>query len=425
MKIAVIGAGFTGLTAALELTKKDHKVTIFEKESLPGGLAMGFKQKDWDWHLEKHYHHLFTSDWAARNLAQEVEVKIFYKRPKTKSLIKDVFYSLDSAFDVLKFNQLSPVKRIRMGTVLAYLKITPFWQPMEKISTSSYLKKMMGDEPYKILWKPLLAAKFGEYKDKIPLSWFWARIKKRSAKLGYPEGGFQNLADSIKNKIENLGGKFYFKTEVKEIKTESDKIRISSLNNLNIELFDKVIVTIPSSSFVKITPSLPNEYQQKLLNLKMLGALNLVLILKEPFLSDGTYWLNITNREFPFLAIVEHTNFVDQKYYNNQHIVYIGNYLPPGHPYMEMTAGELLAIYDPYLRKINPNYILNATAHTLFKDPFAQPVVTLDYSKKIPSYITPLKSVYLANMQQIYPWDRGTNYSVELGKKIAEKIFDK
>jgi hypothetical protein len=37
----------------------------------------------------------------------------------------------------------------------------------------------------------------------------------------------------------------------------------------------------------------------------------------------------------------------------------------------------------------------------------------------IPSFKTPLKNVFLANMEQVYPWDRGTNYAVELGQKIA------
>lgn len=60
MKIAIIGAGFTGLSAAYQLLKQGHKVTIFEKDSQPGGLAVGYQEKKWDWTLEKHYHYWFT-----------------------------------------------------------------------------------------------------------------------------------------------------------------------------------------------------------------------------------------------------------------------------------------------------------------------------------------------------------------------------
>ena len=70
MKIAIVGAGFTGLSAAFELSKKGHEVVIFEKDSNPGGLAIGFKEKPWNWSLEKHYHHWFSNDYEVINLAK-------------------------------------------------------------------------------------------------------------------------------------------------------------------------------------------------------------------------------------------------------------------------------------------------------------------------------------------------------------------
>ena len=88
MRIGILGAGFVGLSAAYHLTKQGFDVTIFEKESYPGGLASGFKQPTWDWPLEKAYHHLFTSDWDARNLLTEIGMgdKLVFKRPITASL---------------------------------------------------------------------------------------------------------------------------------------------------------------------------------------------------------------------------------------------------------------------------------------------------------------------------------------------------
>ncbi len=70
MKIAILGAGFTGLTAAYQLVKKGHEVTVFEKDALPGGLAVGYQEKAWEWSLEKHYHHWFTNDTHVLDLAK-------------------------------------------------------------------------------------------------------------------------------------------------------------------------------------------------------------------------------------------------------------------------------------------------------------------------------------------------------------------
>ena len=56
----------------------------------------------------------------------------------------------------------------------------------------------------------------------------------------------------------------------------------------------------------------------------------------------------------------------------------------------------------------------------VFRARAAQPIVTLNYSEKLPDHRTPLPNLYLANTSQIYPEDRGTNYSVRLGNRIAD-----
>src|SRR5581483_8875245 len=144
-----------------------------------------------------------------------------------------------------------------------------------------------------------------------------------------------------------------------------------------------------------------------------------ILRLKKPFMPDKTYWLNICNRTFPILAIVEHTNFMDKKHYNDEHIIYVGNYVPADHAFFAKSKEELLTIYTPYLEKINPAFKKFLIGYEVFKAPFAQPIIPVNYSQNIPPFTTPLEHVFLANIQQVYPWDRGTNYAVELGQKVA------
>lgn len=412
MKVAIVGAGFTGLSAAHYLTKQKHEVVVFEKDKNPGGLAIGFFEKIWAWSLEKHYHHWFANDTSVLALAKEINYEVLIKRPKTSVLVDGSIYQLDSPINVFQFPKLRIFDRVQMAAILGGLKYNPFWKPLESIRATNFLPKTMGKNAYSRLWEPQLHNKFGDYMNEVSLAWFWARIKKRTSKLAYPKGGFLFFANALVKHIENNGGKFLFNTEVTELTS-------SIVNNLS---FDKVIVTLPSFHFLKIAPQLPQEYKDKLSQLKGLGAVNLVLRLKKPFLTDGTYWLSVCDKKSPIMAIVEHTNFMDKKYYNNEHIVYIGNYVPSNHPYMNMSANELLKVYDPYLRKINPHYSSFIIHHSLFKVPFAQPIIPVNYSKIMPPFETPLKNVYLANIQQVYPWDRGTNYAVELGEKVAKLI---
>jgi protoporphyrinogen oxidase len=424
MNIAIIGAGFTGLTAAYELLKKGHTVTIFEKADQPGGLALGFKKENWQWTLEEYYHHWFTNDSAVLNLAKELEYNVLIVRPKTSSYIDNRMYQLDSPLTFLTFPKLSLWERLRMMSVLGILRYDPFWQPLEKVRAADILPKAMGQKAYTILWKPLLENKFGKYADTISLAWFWARIKKRTPSLAYPEGGFLQFAQTFAKKIENMGGKIVYNADIQTLEENNNQTMLSyhQKTKKNKIRFDKVIVTLPSFAFIKICQQLPDSYRKKLQSLQGIGAITVVLRLKKPFFSDGTYWLNICDTKAPVLAIVEHTNFMDKKQYDNEHLVYLGNYLPKDHPYFSMNGKELLKTFDPLLKKINPNYAKTLIDIDVFQVPFAQPIIPTNYSQMIPSFETPLQNIYLANMQQVYPWDRGTNYAVELGQKIAEKV---
>lgn len=423
MKIGIIGAGFTGLSAAYYLSQKGHEVTIFEKMDSPGGLAIGYQEKEWEWTLEEHYHHWFTNDKSVLSLAKEISHPVIIKRPKTSSFVDGGIYQLDSPVSLLLFSRLSLLDRMRTGLAIGLLRFNPFWKPLEQFTAEPFLKKIMGGKAYKTIWEPLMVNKLGDYSKVVSLSWFWARVYKRTPRLAYPKGGFLNFAKHLEKRIHEKGGKFLYGVEVKKLESNGKPV-ISYLLDGKEETheFDSVIVTLPTFLFTKISPQLPDSYHETYSKLKGIGAVNMVIRLKEKFFSDGTYWLSMCDINSPILAVVEHTNFQDKKYYNNEHIIYVGNYMAPTDKRFSMDADELLKLYDPWLSMIHPHYKENIIDLKLFKAPFAQPIIPTRYSKHIPPLKTPLKNVYLANIQQVYPWDRGTNYAIALGKKVSQLI---
>jgi len=403
MRIAIVGGGITGLTIGWRLSRNKHQVFIFEKEKHLGGLASGFKERDWNWSLESFFHHLFTSDNTAKNLISELNLdsKLFYLRPKTSIFYKGKISQFDSPLNLLFFPYLSFLEKIRAGLATVFLKATNNWRKLEKVTAWNWLDSNYGRRAFRILWQPLLEGKFGSYARKISAAWFWARIKKRSAKLGYLRGGFQILTEALAKKIKENGGKIFLNHEVKNLK--------------ELKGFDKVVITTPAEKFFskKFPP--------------MLGAINLVLVLKEQFLTDGTYWLNINEKDFPFVAVVEHTNFVDPKYYGGQRILYVGGYYPQNHRYFKMTAKKIFEEFLPYLKKIKPNYNFQSSILNfhLSSSNYSQPIVPINYSKMLLKIKKNLpENVYLANMQTIYPWDRGVNYAIEQAEKIAQEIIE-
>lgn len=415
--VAILGAGFTGLSAAYALLKKGYEVTIFEKDPELGGLAVGFSNPKWSWTLERAYHHWFTNDSSALNLAEQIDQKVIIKRPSTDLFINGKIFPFDSPLSLIKFPHLSIVDKLRIACFLLFLKSVNNYRIFEGQIALDWLKRFMGEKVTRLIWEPLLAGKFGQYKNDIAMTWFWARIKKRTPFLAYPAGGFKAFADRLGDEIRKMGG---------EILTNAFVSSISPGKNVQIKFadktynFDQAVVTLPSPVFAKIA-NLPQNYAKKISSMAHLHALVLILVLKKPFMKK-TYWLNITERGFPFLVLAEHTNFMDPKHFGGQHLLYIGNYLPPDHPYLKMSSRKLIKIFDPYLKKISPNYHLSLVSSYKFIGPFAQPVVTTKYSKSIPRFKTPLKNIYLANLDMVYPWDRGTNYAIEMGEKIADNL---
>jgi protoporphyrinogen oxidase len=185
-----------------------------------------------------------------------------------------------------------------------------------------------------------------------------------------------------------------------------------------------VISTTSPALMARMTPALPPDYAGKLLEMKSMGAVVLVLALDRQL--TPYYWHNIPKEAgFPFLALVEHTNYMDRSHYGGDHLVYCGDYLPPEHEYFSMTKEQLLERFIPALRRFNedfdPSWVKDAW---LWKTPYAQPVPPLNHSRNIPPLRTPIQGLYFASMSQVYPWDRGTNFAVEIGRRVAGMVME-
>lgn len=428
MNIAIIGAGFTGLAAAWDLRKAGHRVTVFEANDFPGGLAAGFRNKGWEWSLEHHYHHIFRSDAAIQELIKEMDLQdlLFYSTVKTSTRYNGNQFRLDSPLTLLKTPVLSLPAKLRTAATLAFLKLWPYWQIFDKITAETFIKKTMGEESWNVLWGPLFKGKFGSHVSQINASWFWSRIYVRSSELGYFRGGFLELAEKMADVLEKDGTEFHFGTPVVSIERNEKKnlIEVVTHESEKSQFFDEVLVTSPAPVFTKIVKELPEAYKKEVRSLKGLAAVTLVLELDTPFFADGSYWLNINEENWPFLAVVEHTRLAGTHAYGDKTILYIGKYLELSDPQYSLSKEALLKLYTPFLDQLSPHFASTVTNSWVFHAPFAQPIVELNHRLKVPSINTPIHNVYWSSMQHVYPWDRGTNYAVASGRNTAQQMID-
>jgi len=408
------------MAAAWDLRKAGHEVTVFESADYAGGLASGFKEPHWDWSVEKFYHHWFQSDSEMLGLIRELglEDKVIFPRPYTVMLHKGKWHPFDSIINALRFPGLGfGLNKIRFGLVGLYLRLTKNWRALEKVTAHEWMMKYAGRQVYEQMWQPLLIGKFASYYKDVNMAWLWARMHARTTRLGTFEGGFQKFADLFAEKLRGMGVEIRLGAGIKSIKRDQANGSLS----VDGESFDKVLVTTSPSLLAKLCPSLPESYLKGLLELKSMGAVVMTLSLSHALSKDGYYWFNVPKEQgYPFLALVEHTNFVSSEHFGGDHIVYAGDYLELGHEYFSMSDEELLERFIPAFQKFNPEFkrewIKKIWVH---KTNYAQPVPLVGHSKNIPAIQTPIEGLYFASMSQVYPWDRGTNFAVEIGRRAA------
>ncbi len=419
MQYAILGGGALGLGAAYRLTKAGHSVMLFEQETTPGGLASGFQIGD-AW-LEKFYHHLFRTDTTVIKLIQEIGLadKLEWSHPRTVCLIDGKFQQLDSPLTLLKFSPLRMDERVRVATVGALLKLTgsSFY---EGKTAEPWLRRWMGKRPYSMIFEPLFIAKFGALRDQIALPWFWARFHDRTTYLGYMRGGFQQLYDRLVERISHAGGKVLLGTRVEKVEPiDGDHWEIQTNNG--VWTADRVISTMATRLTCRLIPALPENYRASYDWGQAYGAQCLILSLNCQ-LTDS-YWINPCDMGYPFTSLVEHTNYQPPSEYGGRHLIYLGNYRSMDDPLFKMNKDEILQEFLPHLKRINsafePEWIQESW---LFQAPFAQPIVTTDYREHIPPLRTPLKGLWVANMFQVYPHDRGQNYSFELADRLVREL---
>lgn len=435
MKIIVIGGGVGGLAAAWELIQAGHQVVLYESSPTLGGQVRTFLVGGQ--RVEIFYHHLFRSDTEIIRLIEELGLgaDLDWIESSIGFQVGNNRYPFVTPMDLLKFRVVSLLTRLRLGFAALWLRYVTNWHKYEGQKAHDWIISCVGREGYDAVWGPLLRAKFGRHADEISMVWFWGKIHLRFSsrtggpfareRLGYLRGSFGRLMDALADAIRKAGGQLETSSSIKQVIVQDGKVHaveVEDNGNSRLEYCDAVIATIPSSIFTNIAPDLDPDYKTLLGAVEYQWATVLLLALDRA-LSD-TYWLTMTDPECPFVVAVEQTNFVNADEYGGVHLVYFSNYCDPGDPVVEENVDETLNRYLSYIRQINPEFDPSWIQDKwLFKDRAGQPIVHSNYHQTIPPHRTSVPGLYLANTTQIYPEDRGQNYSIRLGQRVARLVM--
>ncbi|MBK9165423.1 MAG: NAD(P)/FAD-dependent oxidoreductase [Acidobacteria bacterium] len=423
-RIAIVGAGFLGLTVALRCAKRGDKVTVFELGPEIGGLAAAWDIGGIRW--DKHYHVTLLSDSYTRAIVEEIGLGDEFRWVETRTGFYSggKLYSMSNTMEFLRFPPLDLISKLRLGGTIFYASKVKNWRKLEKISVEEWLTRLSGRKTFQRMWRPLLRAKLGDSYKETSAAFIWATIQRMYAArrsglkremFGYVRGGYARVLGRFGERLAELGVEIKLNTRAKSIHSEGGKVKVEAEGHSDD--FDAALLTCTPRAAAGMLPELTQEEKARYEAIPYQGIICASLILKRPL--SEFYVTNITD-ETPFTGIIEMTALVEKSEFDGNSLVYLPKYLSPNDEMFTETDETIKERFLAGLEAMYPELSRSDVAEmriSRVKEVFPIPVV--GYSELVAPVRTSIKGVYVLNSSHIANGTLNVNETVQL----AEAFF--
>jgi protoporphyrinogen oxidase len=415
-----------GLAAAYHAAMAGHRVTVFEADSVAGGMAAHFDFGDLS--VERFYHFVCKDDRATFELMKELGIaeKMRWVATSMGYFADGRLYEWGNPIALLRFPGLSILEKLRYGLMMFLSVHRNSSGPLERLSAKSWIESWCGERVYDRLWRPLFDLKFYEFADNISAAWIWTRIKRvghsrrslMQEELGYIEGGTKTLVDALASAIKVKGGDIRLGVRVEEVRVVGGRVA-GLVANGKREDFEAVISTIPTPLVPHLVPALPKDLKAVYEGINNIGVACLIFKLKRSVTPH--FWVNIADDRIAIPGFVEFSNLRP----TGATIVFVPYYMPLTNPKWARRDEEFLTEAFGYLKLINPQLtegdLIDCRVGRLR---YAQPICPPGFAAAIPPVRTPIVGLQIADTCFYYPEDRGISESVRYGWLMARAIDD-
>ena len=428
----VLGGGMAGLAAAERALELGDRVMLIEAAPTVGGLARAITVGGEP--IEPYYHHIFPQDHETRELIDRLGLhdRLEWFEGPMAVMHHGRSVPFDSPLDILRFDALSLPQRLRLAFGSAYQLIRRDRQRLDRTPVSVDGPRWFGAGAYRILWRPLLEAKFGDASAEIAMAWLVARIRQRAGarraggdKLGYLRGSLGTLAVAYADDLDRRG--VVMRTGTRAVRLE----RTDTWWSVHTErdgsptaVRTATVIACLSGPILGRLVDLPPAYQAAMDAIDYRGIVCALLELDRPL--SGYYWTNVTDRlGLGCVGIIEHTNFIPAERYGGRSLLYLAHYVDRAGPTWTATADELIDAVEPALKALNPRYQRDWVVNVhINRDPFAQPVPRAGGPMPTLELETGLPGLIHASLAHVYPDDRGVSMALGLGRRAADQAAE-
>jgi protoporphyrinogen oxidase len=427
----VLGGGMAGLGAAERLHSAGKRVVLIEAAPTVGGLARAITVAGEP--IEPYYHHIFPQDHETRELIDRLGMgdRLEWRHAPMAVMHGGQAVPFDSPLDILRFPAVSFPQRVRLGAASAYQLVRRDRNRMDVTSVGIDGPRWFGAHAYRMLWQPLLTAKFGDAADDIAMAWLVARIRQRAGgrkaggdRLGYLRGSLGSLAIRYAEDVRSRGVEMRTGTRATSLEQTADGwIVRTEQDGASAEVHANAVVACLSGPILSRLVELPATYKAAIDTIDYRGIVCALLELDRPL--SPYYWTNVTDKlGLGCVGIIEHTNFIPAERYGGRSLLYLAHYVDRAGPTWSANADELVDAVEPALKTLNPAYSRDWVKQVhLNRDPFAQPVPLAGGPMPKLDIETGLPGLIHASLAHVYPDDRGVSKALGLGRRAADRVL--
>ncbi len=429
---AVVGGGLLGLTLALRLGQRGHRVILFEASPEPGGLASSWQLDGVRW--DRFYHVILRSDRALLALLTELELEgaVVWRQTRTGFYANGRLYSVSDSLEFLRFPALSLADKVRLAATIAYAARIKNWQRLERIPIEQWLVKLSGRSTYERFWRPLLRAKLGENYRNVSAAFIWATIARmysargrglKRETFGYVRGGYATVLSRLTDRLRSLAVQLRLGEPVASVWAgESGTVSVRTAGGKTVRC-RKAVLTVPTPVAARLCSDLRAQERERLSGLAYQGVVCASLLLREPL---GPYYItNITDDGLPFTGVIEMGALVDRSELGGRSLVYLPRYLSREDPLWNCDDSILQDQFLRGLRRMYPDFDPRLVeAFRIARARYVQALPVLEYSRRwAPPMTTSVPNVFLTTGAQIVNGTLNANETVGLAESAAKALL--
>ena len=331
MRIAVIGAGPAGMTAALQLSQGGTEVSVFEAGQCVGGLARSLDL--WGQRVDLGPHRFYSTDARVNRLWLDIVGQEYAMVDRlTRIYYKRRFFQYP----------LRPLNALwNMGLPDAAMCVTSYLKELlrpgpttDNVSFESWVVRRFGRRLFDIFFKSYSEKLWGIPCSELSADFAAQRIKSlsfsetaRSAmspqrgkrhktlveRFAYPLGGTGSVYENMADRLRDCGGEVHLQCPVKKVLHEDADVRGIELQSGRVEYFDHVVSTMPLTNLIRGLTDVPKDVQS---SADALQFRNTVLVYLHVD-SDSLFadqWLYIHAPDLKMGRVTNFRNWVPQLY---------------------------------------------------------------------------------------------------------------